>query len=266
MIRISLLASISLVLLLVFGARIAPALAADDLVGDGQQSRRRQGQGPPRRRPGAGPRRRQRPRGDTSLRGIAAQAGPGGPSGPARRVGRAGRCGGAACGARSAGQLAGQRPRGGNPGTGRVGRQGRRAAIDQTAGQRRQRENAVAAVTALHGEGVNAALCAAMKTALPAQHVKLLQVLVARHAVDSVPALLDAAKDADARVRGRGARGRGPIGRPGTDRPAGPHGPRCQGCGHPREGREGPDAHRPTASQGRCRQAGPSALGRDVAA
>ena len=44
-------------------------------------------------------------------------------------------------------------------------------------------------------------LCAEMKAAAPAQRVKLLQLLVARHAIDSVPMLLDAAKDADAGVR-----------------------------------------------------------------
>ena len=40
-----------------------------------------------------------------------------------------------------------------------------------------------------------------MKTAAPAQRVKLLQLLVARHAIDTVPTLLEAAKDGDARVR-----------------------------------------------------------------
>ena len=53
----------------------------------------------------------------------------------------------------------------------------------------------------LPGEGVNAALCAEMKTAAPAQRVKLLQLLVARHAIDAVPTLLEAAKDTDASVR-----------------------------------------------------------------
>ena len=62
-------------------------------------------------------------------------------------------------------------------------------------------QDAAAAITRLHGEGINAALCAEMKTAAPAQRVKLLQLLVARHAIDSVPTLLDAAKDADAGVR-----------------------------------------------------------------
>jgi HEAT repeat protein len=62
-------------------------------------------------------------------------------------------------------------------------------------------KDAVAAITRLHGEDINAALCAEMKTASPAQRVKLLQLLVARHAIDSVPTLLEAAKDADAGVR-----------------------------------------------------------------
>ena len=52
-------------------------------------------------------------------------------------------------------------------------------------------KDAVAAITRLHGEGINAALCAEMKTAAPAQRVKLLQLLVARHAIDSVPTLLE---------------------------------------------------------------------------
>jgi HEAT repeat protein len=62
-------------------------------------------------------------------------------------------------------------------------------------------KDAVAAITRLHGEGINAALCAEMKTATPVQRVKLLNLLVARHAIDTVPALLDAAKDANANVR-----------------------------------------------------------------
>jgi HEAT repeat protein len=40
-----------------------------------------------------------------------------------------------------------------------------------------------------------------MKTAAPAQRVKLLRLLVARHAIDTVPTLLDTAKDASASVR-----------------------------------------------------------------
>ena len=61
--------------------------------------------------------------------------------------------------------------------------------------------DAVAGITRLHGEGVNAALCDEMKTAAPAQRIKLLHLLVARHAIDAVPTLLEATKDADAGVR-----------------------------------------------------------------
>ncbi|MEI8376707.1 MAG: HEAT repeat domain-containing protein, partial [Planctomycetota bacterium] len=68
-------------------------------------------------------------------------------------------------------------------------------------GEANGEKDAVAAITRLHGEGINAALCAEIKTAAPAQRVKLLQLLVARRAVDTVPSLLDAAKDADAGVR-----------------------------------------------------------------
>jgi HEAT repeat protein len=62
-------------------------------------------------------------------------------------------------------------------------------------------KDAVAAITRLHGEEINPALCAEMKTASPGQRVKLVQLLVARHAIESVPTLLEAAKDADAGVR-----------------------------------------------------------------
>ena len=63
------------------------------------------------------------------------------------------------------------------------------------------RKDAAAALTRLHGEGINAAMCAELKTAVPAQRVRLVQLLVARHAIDSVPALLEASKDGDAKVR-----------------------------------------------------------------
>jgi HEAT repeat protein len=61
--------------------------------------------------------------------------------------------------------------------------------------------DATAAITRLHGEGINAAICAEMKTARPALRVKLLQLLVVRHAIDCQPVFLEAAKDADAGVR-----------------------------------------------------------------
>ncbi len=62
-------------------------------------------------------------------------------------------------------------------------------------------KDAVAAITHLHGENVNAALCDELKTAVPAQRVRLLQLLVVRHAVDSVPKLFEVSKDSDAKVR-----------------------------------------------------------------
>jgi hypothetical protein len=68
------------------------------------------------------------------------------------------------------------------------------------AGEKHQKD-AVDALTRLHGDGVNAALAAAMKSAPPAVRVKLLQLFVARHAIDSVPTLLEASKDSDAKVR-----------------------------------------------------------------
>ena len=62
-------------------------------------------------------------------------------------------------------------------------------------------QDAAAALTRLRGAGVNAALCAELKTAAPALRVKILQLLVARHAIDTVPQVLEAARDADAKVR-----------------------------------------------------------------
>ncbi len=60
-------------------------------------------------------------------------------------------------------------------------------------------QDAVTALTRLRGAGVNAALCAELKAAAPTLRVKILQLLVARHAVDSVPQVLEAARDADAK-------------------------------------------------------------------
>ena len=62
-------------------------------------------------------------------------------------------------------------------------------------------KDAFAAIIQLPGEGVNAALCEEMKAASPSQRVDLLRLLVVRHAIDSVPALLASAKDPDANVR-----------------------------------------------------------------
>jgi HEAT repeat protein len=62
-------------------------------------------------------------------------------------------------------------------------------------------KDAAAAIASLQGNGVNAALCAQMKSATPAQRIRILELLVVRHAIDSQPALLEAAKDADPGVR-----------------------------------------------------------------
>jgi HEAT repeat protein len=62
-------------------------------------------------------------------------------------------------------------------------------------------KDAADALTHLHGDGINAALCVQLKAAAPAVRVRLLKLLVARHAVDSVPILLAASKDDDAKVR-----------------------------------------------------------------
>jgi HEAT repeat protein len=62
-------------------------------------------------------------------------------------------------------------------------------------------KDALNALTGLRGDGVNAAVCAALNTAPPAVRIKLLGLLVNRHAIDSVPALLAASKDSDAKVR-----------------------------------------------------------------
>ncbi|MGA2257001.1 MAG: HEAT repeat domain-containing protein, partial [Thermoguttaceae bacterium] len=73
--------------------------------------------------------------------------------------------------------------------------------LTELLGEAKSEKDAVAAIIRLHGEGINTALCAEMKAAAPAQRVKLLRLLVARHAIDCVPTLLDAAKDANANVR-----------------------------------------------------------------
>ena len=53
-----------------------------------------------------------------------------------------------------------------------------------------------------------------MKAATPAQRVKLLQLLVVRHAIAAVPTLLDAAKDADPAVRIAALEGLGQLAGP----------------------------------------------------
>ena len=62
-------------------------------------------------------------------------------------------------------------------------------------------KDAADAITHLHGDGINGLLCAQLKSAAPAVRVQLLNLLVARHAVDSMPTLLVASKDDDAKVR-----------------------------------------------------------------
>ena len=53
----------------------------------------------------------------------------------------------------------------------------------------------------LRGAGVGAALYAATRNSPPALRAKAIQLLVARHAVECVPSLFEAARDASARVR-----------------------------------------------------------------
>jgi HEAT repeat protein len=68
-------------------------------------------------------------------------------------------------------------------------------------GDATSKKDAVAALMQLHGDGVNAALCEQLKFAAPAARIAVAKLLVARHAVDSVPALVTASKDKDAKVR-----------------------------------------------------------------
>ena len=65
----------------------------------------------------------------------------------------------------------------------------------------KSQKDADASLTLLHGDGVNASLCGQLKTAASPVRVALVKLLVARHAVDSVPALLAASKDSDSKVR-----------------------------------------------------------------
>ena len=61
--------------------------------------------------------------------------------------------------------------------------------------------DAADALARLKGDGVNAALCAQLKAAAPPVRVAVVKLLLARHAIDSVPVLLTASKDKDAKVR-----------------------------------------------------------------
>ena len=68
-------------------------------------------------------------------------------------------------------------------------------------GDEKSQKDAVAALTLLHGDGVNAALCSPLKSAVTPVRVAVVKLLVARHSIDSVPTLLTASKDNDAKVR-----------------------------------------------------------------
>jgi HEAT repeat protein len=81
-------------------------------------------------------------------------------------------------------------------------------------GETKSEKDAIDALTHLHGDGVNAAICAALKTAPPAGRVQLLKLLVPRHATESVPALLAASKDSDAKVRAAALEALGQLGGP----------------------------------------------------
>jgi HEAT repeat protein len=75
-------------------------------------------------------------------------------------------------------------------------------------------KDAVAAVTRLRGEGVNAALVAEAKRWPPAVRVKVLTLLMARHAIETAPALLEAAGQSDATVRSRALEALGQLAGP----------------------------------------------------
>jgi HEAT repeat protein len=81
-------------------------------------------------------------------------------------------------------------------------------------GEEKSQKDAVAALTFLHGDGINAALCDQLKTASPAVRVALVKLLVARHALDSVPALLTVSKDKDVKVRAAALEALGQLGGP----------------------------------------------------
>ncbi len=68
-------------------------------------------------------------------------------------------------------------------------------------GETKRRDDAVDALARLKGSDVNSALCAQLKPAIASVRVALMNLLLARHAIESVPALLTASKDEDAKVR-----------------------------------------------------------------
>jgi HEAT repeat protein len=81
-------------------------------------------------------------------------------------------------------------------------------------GDDKSQRDAVAALTLLHGDGVNAALCGQFKTSAPPVRFAIVKLLVARHAIDSVPTLLAASKDSDAKVRAAALEALGQLGGP----------------------------------------------------
>jgi len=80
--------------------------------------------------------------------------------------------------------------------------------------EEKSQKNAADALASLHGDGVNAAICATLKSASPPVRVQLLKLLVARHAIDSVPVLLTSSKDSDAKVRAAALEGLGQLAGP----------------------------------------------------
>jgi HEAT repeat protein len=75
-------------------------------------------------------------------------------------------------------------------------------------------KDAAAALTLMHGDGVNAVLCGQLKTTAPTVRVSLVKLLVARHAIDSVPSLLAASKGSDPKVRAAALDALGQLGGP----------------------------------------------------
>jgi HEAT repeat protein len=84
------------------------------------------------------------------------------------------------------------------------------ALLDDATNQR----DAVAALTLLVREGINAALGEQLKSASATAGVEIVKLLVARHAVDSVPALLAASNSKDAKIRAAALDALGQLGGP----------------------------------------------------
>ena len=77
-----------------------------------------------------------------------------------------------------------------------------------------EQKAAEVSLTRLRGPNVNAALVAEMRRAQPELRRQLLGLLVARRAVDSIPAILEAAADEDAKVRATALAGLGQLAGP----------------------------------------------------